>query len=469
MTSRSNENGSVLLVAVGLGSLYIWLFIAFPAFSPEFSLGTDLGWNALIRVLASGLLTGILVTVFSKALTARETRAWVMGAAVLFRIVGQLVASFMDAPGAQPEMAVLSYTLLGGGLGISLVFWGVLLCAHDVEENEGTFVVSFALAGSVLLLASVIPDVLTPALSYALPVIELVLYVRCDTASTDSTAVDSRDVVSPANPAGHSMAPLLVRTIIAISLVSATWDVITDNTASSGVPQAVAFAIGMLFAAAGLWLFTKYSASVGFRASVRWVIPLLAIGMALGVFETAPLAFCACLVTAFAHTFFETILRLQVIRFAQANGSDAMRTVGMGFSAIMFGSALGSIVYRLVSLGFAGHYTELVVCMLTATVVAVAFAFPSSSEELPVDFPDVSGSEEPHPTPSAAQMVGERYGLSAREVQVLAYLLQGRSRSYVRDELHISISTVDTHIRHIYDKTGATNRQELIDMAEAAA
>ena len=44
-------------------------------------------------------------------------------------------------------------------------------------------------------------------------------------------------------------------------------------------------------------------------------------------------------------------------------------------------------------------------------------------------------------------------------------LLEGRSRPFIRDALYVSISTVDTHVRHIYAKTGVHNKQELINLS----
>lgn len=60
------------------------------------------------------------------------------------------------------------------------------------------------------------------------------------------------------------------------------------------------------------------------------------------------------------------------------------------------------------------------------------------------------------------------YNLSPRETEVVELLLRGRSIPYICDELFIAKSTVQTHIKHIYAKTGASTRQELIDLLENA-
>ena len=49
-------------------------------------------------------------------------------------------------------------------------------------------------------------------------------------------------------------------------------------------------------------------------------------------------------------------------------------------------------------------------------------------------------------------------GLTEREVQVLRPLVRGLSMAQIGRELHISASTVHTHVAHIYEKAGVTTR-----------
>ena len=55
-----------------------------------------------------------------------------------------------------------------------------------------------------------------------------------------------------------------------------------------------------------------------------------------------------------------------------------------------------------------------------------------------------------------------RHGLTNREREILPYLAQGYSLPYIRNELYIAQSTIDTHVRHIYQKLGIHSREELI-------
>ena len=57
-----------------------------------------------------------------------------------------------------------------------------------------------------------------------------------------------------------------------------------------------------------------------------------------------------------------------------------------------------------------------------------------------------------------------RHGLSEREREVLTHILDGASYQQIASELFISLGTVKAHANHIYGKTGASGRQDLIKM-----
>lgn len=56
-------------------------------------------------------------------------------------------------------------------------------------------------------------------------------------------------------------------------------------------------------------------------------------------------------------------------------------------------------------------------------------------------------------------------GLTRRELDILRIVATGSSNSRIAETLHISQSTVTTHLRSIFRKTGATNRTEASDYA----
>jgi LuxR family maltose regulon positive regulatory protein len=71
-------------------------------------------------------------------------------------------------------------------------------------------------------------------------------------------------------------------------------------------------------------------------------------------------------------------------------------------------------------------------------------------------------SEAPALTLAAKQLVES---ISARELQILERLAQGYSNLAVAQQLSLSPNTVKWHLRHIYDKLGAKNRNEAVFLA----
>lgn len=74
---------------------------------------------------------------------------------------------------------------------------------------------------------------------------------------------------------------------------------------------------------------------------------------------------------------------------------------------------------------------------------------------------DASPGAPPSPN-EVAELWGTAFGLSAREKEVAALLLSGRNVPAIAEMLYIGQTTVQTHVKHIYEKVGVRTRQELI-------
>ena len=74
----------------------------------------------------------------------------------------------------------------------------------------------------------------------------------------------------------------------------------------------------------------------------------------------------------------------------------------------------------------------------------------------------------PVPVPPAA-VPPERLlePLSQAEARVLRFLQTSLSAPEIARELYVSVNTVRTHMRHLYDKLGAHRRLEALDRARA--
>ncbi len=115
------------------------------------------------------------------------------------------------------------------------------------------------------------------------------------------------------------------------------------------------------------------------------------------------------------------------------------------------------------------------VALTLALVCVYVFLFDdrvltASVEPVPAQ-PDAAAQPAPQGSNLGASQdiyaqIAQRYGLSPREREVLPLLVQGRTVLRIKDELSISSSTVNTHIRHIYAKCDVCSKQELLDLIE---
>jgi LuxR family maltose regulon positive regulatory protein len=77
----------------------------------------------------------------------------------------------------------------------------------------------------------------------------------------------------------------------------------------------------------------------------------------------------------------------------------------------------------------------------------------------------LAGTSRPAAPPGEPQRLREP--LSKAETRVLRYLPTGLSVTEIADQLYLSVNTVRTHMRHVYDKLGAHRRHEAVERARA--
>ena len=60
-----------------------------------------------------------------------------------------------------------------------------------------------------------------------------------------------------------------------------------------------------------------------------------------------------------------------------------------------------------------------------------------------------------------SELIGQHFGFTAREAEVVRELLRGRKDEEIADSLCIAFSTLRTHIKHVFEKAGVHNRSSL--------
>ena len=103
---------------------------------------------------------------------------------------------------------------------------------------------------------------------------------------------------------------------------------------------------------------------------------------------------------------------------------------------------------------------------LSAIVLVVVSSFVLTQVDLVRIVEAREGVQDKQGIEDACRSMAERFGLSARETEVMVYLANGRTVPYIQDKLTISQNTVKTHVRNIYRKMGVKGKQELLDVIE---
>lgn len=174
-------------------------------------------------------------------------------------------------------------------------------------------------------------------------------------------------------------------------------------------------------------------------------------------------AFCVSV----SATLFGCLVFLLLCDLSQRTGAPALWLFGLEEAMVLFGhggAALGSVVFGELPLG---GYGESVVS-LVGVVVVVAFTAVCLGGRASGVVQREGLSKQERVLRACDALARER-GLSPRETEVLRLLAQGKSLSGVARELFIAEGTAKAHTQHIYEKTGVSRRQELLELVEKRA
>ena len=148
---------------------------------------------------------------------------------------------------------------------------------------------------------------------------------------------------------------------------------------------------------------------------------------------------------------------------AKITGQDAALSFARGFAALYAGEMAGVVLGNGIELMEPAGQAPYAVAATAGLAALFSYLFLFTERDfraLSVIVRDADRFED------ACAAIAERFGLSRREAEVLPLALRGRTGERIAAELFISKSTVETHLRRIYAKTGTHGRQELIDLGE---
>lgn len=224
--------------------------------------------------------------------------------------------------------------------------------------------------------------------------------------------------------------------------------------------------VGRQRAIASLGMFYKVALPL---VIVGYVVLLAADRQATGMLSI--IAQLVCLVT-------ECLCWVLIVESARTSGVSALIVIGVGRFVVQLGMSLGELV------GLAALGNLLPFGIATVFLLLMAFMFLFSERETSVSLGDgFVADRRPSQASAAADVEPGRlkpsevatgvpmtapdaWGLTERERAVLDLWVTSHGLRSIATSLNVSESTVKTHLRHIYEKSGVHNRAELIALID---
>jgi DNA-binding CsgD family transcriptional regulator len=384
----------------------------------------------------------------------------------------------------------LGNIVVGFGIGISSVIWGLSLSKRNMDDLEKAMLSWFPAAAIVFALifgftiGGFSVNILLGVLATLLPVISQIgLRISLQDYSGSNSLLDySREQANT-----HLPWPVFLRMMTYLLLVftalSFIWTAYSAlRNIGSGLSMAY-FAIGAIALFGLSWFTLRRTRHFGLQTLFRWALPIAILALATGITNDGAILPISYILLILVYLGFDATVKLFLLYVAQKHAAHAMQIVGLGLAMINIGGMLGIVCWNsfspaLETLGFTGIMLFALFPFVTAIAllldqdflqlkrVNISFA-TTSAKELggPQMLPPPSKNEDldQNITHRCAVLAG-RFGLTAREQEVLEILARGRSRAYIREALYVSKSTVDSHISHIYTKMGINSRNTLMSL-----
>lgn len=472
---------------LGLGAWWAWIWLCYNSIEIMRMFPADQQTAYVLQMYLFSTL-GIAGSMFTAALAWKrmtmlvDKRAFVIGFGA-FAGLATILLGFSVVMGAG-AFFVLAAVFTGIGTSMLCLKVGRLYGSVSLGDSLTAGSISLLLAALLYFVGIGIPPEWRLFYIAALPLVSGLL-LSMGSADPFPSAVSGAGEGRGKGPVQH-----LYRKLVAASaLVAVTAGVgkgisstLVDNALFAREGSIIVFCIGLI-AVAVAWVVNRDDAVRGARQAYS---ALMVLGMAM------MLGTCFGLDIAFLSVGKEALwLMLSCFMAYLAFRFDLspVRVFGIGqgvyFLASTAGWALGAAIApwygeAMVRMGVGVALTFLVIIVLVYVFPendlkrimawsvdgdAICSTRGARDGALPKGAADDSEGalESPAATRSLARAADPRYGLSARELEILDLFAQGRSANWIADSLTISKNTVRSHLRAIYTKLDVHTRQELLD------
>lgn len=501
-----------LLPDIGWGFIVAWGLAT--VFTPIFTSG-QINMGTFWFTSMIGAPVGLLALFFMPQLLAtkhlREIAVFLAVASMTLGIVLLEIPAPVDDESLLQGVAGIISSF---GTAIFTVLWGRHYSQLDPARIEkmatSSLIVSFVCYALIL----VVPNIFSIVLICCLPFFSAACLLFTDNASSSEQGKSSKEssINDSVSSFGNLSVPSFIRfglgVIGATTVVSLFWAFINQGLIPTPDGSLTISLLSGLLAAVLIEIYlVRFSRSLNLGTLYRWILPLIAIGCSLLLIPSPTALVMSCCFINAAQALLNLTTFVYFAELSQHANASAIRVFALGRSFLEGGFLVGMLLNPIACIlkNFVGSYQGVLFIALTIFIILVMMSIANQDRlTLTLENEDTSRSQthgsianniklgetahssehpnsitsdtektvlsteqqdKPHATISfemACEQVADSFGLTKREREILPYLAQGYSLPYIRNELYISQSTIDTHVRHIYKKMDLHSKEELI-------
>lgn len=379
---------------------------------------------------------------------------------------------------------VLGIALAGLSMGSLQVVWGVVALAQGVERALLHLSGAWALGLVVNLAFQVVPGFGGWYAASMLPALSVAIYVALSIFQKRSHLRIEALANANAQPVGAAAKPDFLFMVIVFA-VCALFGMMTllhpvggfaENLVSSGMDSVFARCVTSSFVFAACLVLPRNRVVLVFNVTLSFVA-LGALALTVSLFDIA-WQFPGRLLVAVGYMGLDLLIWAVMARLCEARAMSSAKTVFMVIGAqqagIVLGGTLSTMTYAvnvgaemLSVLLVALNYGLLVACyVLLRRYVGWVGGDGMDSISPSVGAPEAGSSSQQQGREDTILAYAQSRHLTAREIDVLLLLAEGRNVPYMAERFVVSENTVKSHVRHIYEKCDFHDRQELLDALE---
>jgi len=427
---------------------------------PFMEADSNLGSHYLLTAAPAILPLAVLALVLWRRPQGRTPR-WADWAGCAGMLVGYLMLRLYGT--GVPVLTVIAAIIVSCGFSWMWIRWGSFYAGIGLMDAGSCILVAFALGELVNIPLIFAPSAIVTMAMFALPVLSVV-FLRGAFRNPPAQPEKPREVLFTRGAFSPVWCAALC--LFICNLVLMLGNAYVDEPRSP-LTDSLQFAFVSLLCLGLLYLIFIRRVRVDFPTILAFMLILIATSLLLLVAQDAgvsPLWLNTALLFEVSHRLVEILTLVIFADIARHSDIHPLAVFSVALLVRLIPVSLMSLPIGMV------HPAELlyVVPALIYVIVLTICLVYRRRADFQLMFKDL---QEPSPGADAFEAmhakcreIGQRHGLTDREVEVLELIGQGRSKSYIAETLFISENTVKGHGLHIYQKLGVHSRTDIQKM-----